>query len=97
MTTKASDLAARLQASATHSHREPAIAPAPTSTTAPSPTRRQGAPARFTVELPRQQHRFVKRFALDADTDASSVTRALFTLLESDPVLAERVRTMVAP
>ena len=34
-------------------------------------------PARFAVELPRPQHRFLKRFALNEDSDASSVVRAL--------------------
>ncbi|MGZ6565678.1 MAG: wax ester/triacylglycerol synthase domain-containing protein [Solirubrobacteraceae bacterium] len=39
-------------------------------------------PARFTVELPRPQHRFLKRSALNEDSDASSVVRALLTLLK---------------
>lgn len=73
-------------------------------TVAPSPPdevplgrRRADGPARFTVELPRQQHRFVKQFALSADTDASTVTRILFRLLEEDPQLAERIRSAVQP
>ena len=92
----ASELAARMQATALHSHRSPVVVPSAVATEADAPaTPRRQTPARFTVELPREQHRFVKRFALDADSDASTVTRALLTLLETDPVLAERVRGIV--
>jgi hypothetical protein len=53
-----------------------------------------GAPRarrRMTLDLARDQHRFIKRFAVDADTDASSVLRTLLNLLEEDSELAERV------
>ncbi len=71
--------------------------PRPTTGVADAPPARSRAdtPARFTVELPRAQHRFVKRFALDADSDASRVARALLTLLECDPELGERVRELI--
>jgi hypothetical protein len=45
----------------------------------------------MTLDLARDQHRFIKRFAVDADTDASSVLRTLLNLLEEDSELAERV------
>lgn len=98
MTPKASDLAARMQATATHSRPRP-TGPVPSPSAGADGERparpRAETPARFTVELPRPQHRFVKRFALEADTDASTVTRALLQLLESDHQVAERVRGMV--
>ena len=51
-------------------------------------------PARFTVELPRPQHRFLKRFALNEDSDASSVVRALLTLLKEERAVADAVSAM---
>jgi len=89
---KASDLAARMTATATHT--PPEILPAVVEAQPPIQRRRRsqaGAPARFTFELSRPQHRFVKRFALEADIDASSVARALFSILEEDHALRERV------
>jgi hypothetical protein len=46
---------------------------------------------RFTLDLTRQQHRFLRRFAFDAEVDASAVLRALLALLEEDERLAKRV------
>jgi hypothetical protein len=46
---------------------------------------------RVTVDLARDQHRFIRRFAFEADVDASAVLRALLSLLEEDTALAERV------
>jgi Arc/MetJ-type ribon-helix-helix transcriptional regulator len=51
-------------------------------------------PARFTVELPHPQHRFLKRFALNEDSDASSVVRALLTLLKEERAVADAVSAM---
>lgn len=48
---------------------------------------------RFTVVIPNRQHRFLKRFALDAGSDASTVARVLFTMLETEAALAEQVRS----
>jgi Arc/MetJ-type ribon-helix-helix transcriptional regulator len=50
---------------------------------------------RFTVDLSRQQHRFLKQFALDLEADASSVMRALLRLLEENDAVAKRVVTRV--
>lgn len=100
MTAKASDLAARMAATATGSRPRPAQ----TDSLSSPPARNGGRirrpvelPARFTVELQRSQHRYLKRFAMDADSDASSVIRALLTLLEGDPGLRERVQERVEP
>lgn len=52
-------------------------------------------PVRFTLDLNREQHHFLKRFALDADTDASAVVRALLTRLQDDSGLARQVQAIV--
>lgn len=52
---------------------------------------RAGRPVRFTLDLARPQHRFLRRFALDAETDASVVVRTLLAMLEEDSSLAKRV------
>lgn len=46
---------------------------------------------RFTLDLTPEQHRFLKRFAFDAETDASVVMRALLALLQNDERLARRI------
>lgn len=55
---------------------------------APSSKRR----VRYTIDLSPEQHRFLKRFAVDSDVDASAVTRTLLAILEDDERLASRVR-----
>ena len=50
---------------------------------------------RYTLDLDRSQHRFLRQFALDAEVDASAVMRALLRLLAEDAALAERVRSML--
>ncbi len=52
-------------------------------------------PVRFTLDLVREQHRFLKDFALDADVEASRVMRALLDELRDNPTLAVRVRAAV--
>ena len=47
---------------------------------------------RYTLDLDRSQHRFLRQFALDAEVDASAVMRALLRLLAEDEALAKRVR-----
>jgi hypothetical protein len=46
---------------------------------------------RFTVILTSDQHRFIKRFAVDHNSDASALTRTIFALLQSDKAFAELV------
>lgn len=48
-----------------------------------------GPDKRFTVVLSNDQHRFVKRFAVDHNSDASTITRTLFTMLQSDKAFAD--------
>lgn len=45
----------------------------------------------MTLDLSREQHRFLRQFALDAESDASSILRALLALLEEDRALAGNV------
>jgi hypothetical protein len=54
----------------------------------PSPIDRR---VRFTLDLERSQHRFLKQFALDAESDASVILRVLLSLLEEDGALTKRV------
>lgn len=62
-----------------------------------SPGARRDRPVRFTLDLAREQHRFLKRFAVDAETDASVVMRALLTLLAEDAAICQRILRSVAP
>jgi hypothetical protein len=57
----------------------------------PTPTR-EDPRVRYTLDLSREQHRFLKRFAFDAETDASVVMRAMLALLQHDERFARRVR-----
>lgn len=50
---------------------------------------------RFTVVIPNRQHRFIKRFAVDSNSDASTIARTLFAMLEADPDIADRVRSRI--
>ena len=54
-----------------------------------------GKRVRFTLDLQPQQHKFLKRFALEADADASAVVRALLARLEEDEALAESIRKRI--
>lgn len=56
---------------------------------ATAPTR--GRRVRYTLDLSPEQHRALKRFAFDAEADASAIVRALLAELGSDPALAGRV------
>lgn len=46
---------------------------------------------RYTLDLSREQHRFLKLFALDANVDASVVLRTVLELLQEDQVLTRKV------
>jgi hypothetical protein len=50
---------------------------------------------RYTAEVPKPLHRHLKAFALENDTSTYAVTRALLTLLQTDPELAARVAQLV--
>jgi hypothetical protein len=52
-------------------------------------------PVRFTLDLDREQHRFLKTYAAGFDAKASEVMRALLDELRADEDLAARVRDRV--
>jgi hypothetical protein len=52
--------------------------------------RREGK-KRITVDLPRSEHKFLRDFAYDNDTDGMRVVRALLLELRDDPGLSPRV------
>jgi hypothetical protein len=52
--------------------------------------RREGT-KRITVDLPRSEHKFLRDFAYDNDTDGMRVVRALLLELRDDPALSPRV------
>jgi hypothetical protein len=52
-------------------------------------------PVRFTLDLERPYHQFLKEFATQAEVGASKVMRALLDELRDDPELAARVRNRV--
>jgi hypothetical protein len=71
---------------------QPAPEVPPAASRPPAPARR----IRYTLDLSPPQHRFLKRFAVDAEVDASAVVRALLAELEHDAQLAARVQAQVA-
>ena len=55
-----------------------------------SGTKREGT-KRITVDLPKGEHKFLRDFAYDNDTEGMRVMRALLMELADDPELSERV------
>jgi hypothetical protein len=53
-------------------------------------TGREGT-KRITVDLPRSEHKFLRDFAYDNDTDGMRVVRALLLELRDEPGLSPRV------
>lgn len=51
---------------------------------------------RITVDLPIPEHRFLRDFAYDQETDGMRVVRALLAELAHDPDLATRIRARLA-
>jgi hypothetical protein len=45
----------------------------------------------LSVDLPRDEHKFLRDFAYDADSDGMRVVRALLMELRDDPELSGRV------
>jgi len=95
MSPKASELAARMAASAAGSNRHveqtrPQLAPSES-----APTPRTPEVVRIMVKMPKAQHRFIRQFALDSDSDVSTIVRTLLSHIETDPVFAEEVRTLL--
>lgn len=91
-TLSASDIKAKMTASIKQAMVEPPASDFPSaSPVAPNGLRDK----RFTVVIPNSQHRFIKRFAVDANSDASTIARTLFAMLESDKSVAEQVRLRI--
>lgn len=61
----------------------------------PAPAKVSGArrerTKRITVDLPRDEHKFLRDFAYDADADGMRVVRALLAELREDGDLTERI------
>lgn len=49
-------------------------------------------PVRLNADIDRELHRWLKGFALQADTDMAHIVRALLAELQADDALADRVR-----
>ncbi|PLS87253.1 MAG: hypothetical protein CYG60_02835, partial [Actinobacteria bacterium] len=70
---------------------------------AETPTRRRGRPrtkpdrtVRVSVDLPRRDHKYLRDFAYDAESDGMSVMRALLQEMRDDEDLAGRVMDRLA-
>jgi hypothetical protein len=70
---------------------DPGPAPAPAPEARPRPEK----PVRFTLDLDRARHQFLKQYALRIEADASQVVRVLLDQLRDDPDLATRVRATI--
>lgn len=66
---------------------EPTLVP----TLTPSPAKARAKTVRYTVDLEPKQHKFLKRFALNAEVDSSVVVRELLRRLEQDKQLSNAV------
>ena len=53
--------------------------------------KKHGDTKRITVDLPRDEHKFLRDFAYDHDTDGMRVVRALLIELRSDSGLSGRI------
>jgi hypothetical protein len=51
---------------------------------------------RFTFDIAPDQHYFIRHFVLESRTTASAAMRELWSLVEEDSALAERLRGAVA-
>jgi hypothetical protein len=90
---KPTELLERMRAATTHEKPEGQenAPPVAALSSAVEPAKR----VRYTLDLSKEQHRFLKQFALDADADASAVMRALLSILETDQALAGRAIELV--
>lgn len=100
---KASDVLGRMRAATT---REKPVSTAPAAEPQEQATQEE-APAlpsrpprvrrvRYTLDLEPEQHKNLKRFALEADADASEVMRALLVLLQTDTGVRNAVLTAIS-
>jgi len=92
---KAADMVERMRAVASGSTRAATAAPAVPTTPAAARRGPRAQRVRYTLDLSPEQHRYLKRAALDLQADASAVLRALLTELEGDAELRARVAANV--
>ena len=102
MTKKPSDVLSRMKVAATREkpvttvvESAPQVPPA-TADAAPPPAPVRARRVRYTLDLEPEQHKNLKRFALEADADASEVMRALLALLHSDTQVKNAVLTAIS-
>lgn len=88
---KASDISAQVARMTSSVVQVPPHAASASPVTPGSRVKTTGKP-RFTVIMPKDQHHFIKQLALDMGSDASTITRSLFTMLQNDPALTRRLR-----
>ena len=107
MTKKASDVLSRMRGAATRDKpistlpEEPEVSAAEGEVGAgesaiSTPAAPRAKPVRYTIDLSREQHRFLKRFAFDAEVDTSKVVRALLTHLEQNEDLRDVVLKQIS-
>lgn len=53
-------------------------------------------PVRLNLDIDRELHRWLKGFALQADSDVAHVVRSLLAELQTDDALADKVRARLA-
>lgn len=100
---KPSDVLSRMRAATA---REKPVSTAPAAETQEQDTQEEAAapPARpprvrrvrYTLDLEPEQHKNLKRFALEADADASEVMRALLVLLQTNTGVRNAVLTAIS-
>lgn len=64
--------------------------------TPPAKGRREGK-KRITVDLPIPEHKFLRDYAYDNDTDGMRVVRALLEELRDNPELSARIEKRISP
>jgi len=65
----------------------------------PEPSRSNGPKPgyiRFTFDIDPEQHYFIRHFVLESRTSASAAMRELWSMVEEDSALAERLRGALA-
>lgn len=102
MSKSASDVLARMKAT---TNREKPVSTVPTETSLPAaepqevplPTRPPRVRrVRYTLDLDPEQHKALKRFALEAEADASEVMRILLAQLQTNTELKNAVNTALS-
>ena len=98
---KPSDVLSRMEAAASREKPvstidEPEVTPAAPNGEGIAAKPQRTRKVRYTLDLEPEQHKNLKRFALEADADASEVMRALLALLYTDPQVRNAVLTAIS-